>query len=237
MTALSRFAGTFTEMSGADIEPELLPWRLANACALVLQTDGAGLSVTSDLRVPLGASDEKSAIVERLQVTLGEGPCLAAHGSQAVVLADQDQMAASWPAFHEQVVSQTAFRSVASIPLRTPEVRLGALDLYWLDPLGSSRLVIADAREVATHVTRVLLGAPEVPSITGARAPAWIAAPAAQRRLDVWQAVGLLNAADGLAAPDALSVLRAFAYAHDTTLDDLATELVAGRTSTAAVMR
>ena len=219
-----------------DAGPELLPLRLATACALVLHADGAGLSITGELRVPLGASGEPAAIVERLQVTLGEGPCLAAHASRSIVIADLDQMAAGWPAFHDRVVSLTPYRSVASVPLQSARGQLGAMDLYWLDPYGSTTLASADADELATHVSEVLMGAPEVPSITGGRQPSWIAAPTAQRRLGVWQAVGILNATSGLGPADALSVLRSYAYVRDTTLDELAEDLVAGRTPVQALL-
>jgi hypothetical protein len=233
---LSNFAQVITELPEQDDAPELLPLRLATACALVLNADGAGLSVTGELRVPLGASNEDAAVVERLQSTLGEGPCLSAHASQSIVLADLHQMAASWPLFHDRVISVTPYRSVGSVPLQTVEGRLGALDLYWLAPHGSATLSAADALALAAHVSEVLMGAPEVPSITGGRQPAWVAAPTAQRRLDVWQAVGLLNATGGLSPADALSILRSYAFTRDKTLDELAEELVAGRTPVDALL-
>jgi hypothetical protein len=56
--------------------PELLPERLARACALVLPVDGAGISLffASDRRLPLGASDPVSAEAERLQFTQARVP-------------------------------------------------------------------------------------------------------------------------------------------------------------------
>ena len=59
---------------------ELLPVLLARACARVLGVAGAGISVfADDYRVPLGASDNDASSAERLQFTLGEGPCLDAY--------------------------------------------------------------------------------------------------------------------------------------------------------------
>jgi hypothetical protein len=59
-------------------DAELVPMVLCQACVQVLPVAGAGLSITDQLRIPLGASDEVVARAERLQTTLGEGPCLTA---------------------------------------------------------------------------------------------------------------------------------------------------------------
>ena len=57
--------------SPADLAgPELLPARLARACAAALGVDGAGLSLhVGVLRTPIGASDAQTAHAERLQFT------------------------------------------------------------------------------------------------------------------------------------------------------------------------
>jgi hypothetical protein len=56
--------------------------------------DGAGISLffASDRRLPLGASDPDTAEAERLQFTVGEGPCLTSYVTGEPVLADEATM-------------------------------------------------------------------------------------------------------------------------------------------------
>lgn len=230
--AISRFVREVEGLSVAPLrEPEMLPVRLAMGMARALPIDGAGISVFSELRVPLGASDEHAATVERLQTTMGEGPCLSAYEVAAPVIAHQTDVAARWPAFHDVLVSETAFRSIASVPLYTATARLGAVDLYWTAaevPMHAK--TIDDAAKVAEFIAVVLTSGPEkVSRQTGAPAPAWIDASSVQSRMKVWQAIGLLGAALRLSNSDALALLRGAAYAAQRTLDDVAADLVSGK--------
>lgn len=77
----------------------LLPTLLSQACVEVLPVEGAGISVTQDLRVPLGSSDATAALAERLQTTLGEGPCLDAVGTPLPLTAGVDAIQERWPVF------------------------------------------------------------------------------------------------------------------------------------------
>jgi hypothetical protein len=206
--------------------PELLPERLARACAWVLPIDGAGISLffADDRRLPLGASDPSSAEAERLQFTVGEGPCLAAHAEGRPVLADEATIRSRWPAFYDCLAGTTRIRATLSLPLADDLQGIGALDLYLVPPHDPGAPSLADAEAV----TREVAAAFGVVNRRGGRTdgPAWLDAPAAARRSIVWQAIGMLNAALRVSSPDALAVLRAHAYAAGTTLDDLATLVV-----------
>ena len=88
------------------------------AAVSVLPVTGAGLSMIDRLRIPLAASDLDVITAERLQTTLGEGPCLAAVAMGEPLVADLAGMAVSWPNFHERFAAESPYRSVASFPLR-----------------------------------------------------------------------------------------------------------------------
>src|SRR4051794_25812896 len=81
--------------------PELLPHRLASACARMLPVDGAGLSLegSAGRRIPLGASSEAAATAERLQFTVGAGPCVTAQDTREPVFAMNADLRRRWPAF------------------------------------------------------------------------------------------------------------------------------------------
>jgi hypothetical protein len=177
---------------------DLLPERLAWACAEVLPVDGAGISLcaSSDRRLPLGASDPASAEAERLQFTVGEVPCLTSHATGDIVIAGAATMRIRWPGYYDTRVTHTPIRGTISLPLRDELHGIGALDLYVVPP-----------REVGAG-------------------PAWLDASAAERRSAVWQAIGFVNSALGVPSPDALALLRAHAHADGQSLDDLAAQVL-----------
>lgn len=207
--------------------PELLPLRLVRACAQLLPVAGAGLSVyfAADRRLPLGGSDPVAGIAERLQFTVGEGPCLTAHSTGSPVLADEDALHSRWPAYHDALVTHTPIRGVISLPLHGGLQEIGALDLY-VRPPGSVRdLGLADALAVTTALSETFAVAMDHEPRRES-GPAWLDAPAAGRRALVWQAVGFISVGLELDSTDALSLLRAHAYGSDRDLDEVAEALL-----------
>jgi chemotaxis receptor (MCP) glutamine deamidase CheD len=69
--------------------------RLMRACAQVLRVSATGISYFSGFRhrVPLGNGDAQAVPAERLQFTVGEGPCVTAHVEDRAVLATAHTMA------------------------------------------------------------------------------------------------------------------------------------------------
>jgi hypothetical protein len=210
-------------MAVAGQGAELLPSALVGACAEVLVVEGAGLSLTQELRVPLSASSAVVATAERLQVTLGEGPCLSATDDGVPLVADLAALTTRWPVFGSELVRQTPFRSVASLPLRRPDgCLLGAVDLYSHDERGDAFADIpALGLEVASLMSQYLTDTSTWLHGDGGSGSVE-AGTALDRRLNVWVAVGMVIARTAMTNVDALAVLRAYAFGHDLSLDDLA---------------
>ena len=203
--------------------PELLPERLARACAQVLPVDGAGISLVfaSDRRLPLGASDPVAAEAERLQFTAGEGPCLTSHSTGDIVVADEATLRSRWPGYYDPLVARTRIRGSISLPLRDEMRGIGALDLYVIPPRDLGSLSLRDALAVSELVATVLREQSRQDRAFS-DGPAWLDAPAAERRSTVWQAIGFVNSGLSIPSPDALALLRAHAYAEGLSLEDLA---------------
>ena len=217
-------------MRGYDAQTsadDMLPAVLTRACVRVLAVAGAGLSITDQLRVPLGASDDLVARAERLQTTLGEGPCLTATAAREPLIADQDLMATRWPMFHRELLDQTPFRSIASLPLNSLDhQRLGALDLYSTEPNFVPSTRLADiTTNVADPIAGILFDPAPAPFQRGAVSSAGLTNPPVTIRMNVWVAVGILIEHATLNNADALAALRAYAFSHDMTLEDVATEM------------
>ena len=99
--------------------------------------DGASVSVTTatHYRETLYVTDETIAVVESLQFTLGEGPCVEAFvHRRPVLIADLAADAATaWPIFAVEI-SAHPVGAIFAFPLQTGAITIGAMDLYRHQP-------------------------------------------------------------------------------------------------------
>ncbi len=134
--------------------------RLCGVCPGILGVSGAGIMLMSgDIpRGSLGTTDEVSHLIEELQYTLGEGPCVDAYRQDNVVAEPDltDPLTRRWPAFTPPVL-EAGVRAVFGFPLRFGAVRLGALDFYRDRPGPLSDDQHADALVIADVTARLVL--------------------------------------------------------------------------------
>ncbi|MFD2090790.1 GAF domain-containing protein [Blastococcus deserti] len=232
MTIAGRFEAALVEEAAPDLSgPELLPVRLARACARTLRVDDAGLSLLDpdDYRVPLGASSDEAAAAERLQFTVGAGPCTAAQQTRQPVFAVEEELRRRWPAFTDLLFRATSYRAVVALPLPSALAGAGAIDLYFRRPDDVPALDVFEALAVGELVSSALSEAAVWSSGSPAEGPAWLQGPAPRRRATVWEAVGKVSVDLEVGIPAALDLLRACAYAGGRTTEDVAADLLAGR--------
>lgn len=189
--------------------------RLCLACLPILQVDAAAISVIDGdaSRGTFGASDEDARVLDDLQFTFGEGPCLeAARARQPVLVPDlAAQEEPRWPAFAE-AAGRAGIRAVFALPLRIGGVGLGALNLfrYAAGPLSVDQLSLATLVAEAAATTLLDLGA-----VTASLGSADLSVPlTAWSRIEVYQATGMIMAQLDVPASEALVRLRAHAFAH-----------------------
>jgi hypothetical protein len=203
--------------------------RLCEVCAEVVVMTGAGIMLMSG-EMPRGSvcsSNQVSALIEELQYTLGEGPCLDAYHEDRPVLEPDlaDPVQARWLAFTPTAVGAGA-RAVFGFPLQMGAVRLGALNLYRDHPGPLSDDQHADALVMAGVAARAVLTlqAHAPPGILAAELDA-----DADFRFVVHQASGMVAAQLEASIGEALIRLRAYAFANDRLLTDVAEEIVSRR--------
>ncbi len=99
-----------------------------------------------------------SQLIEDLQYTLGEGPCVDAYNQDRVV-AEPDLAEPTTRRWHACTPSalQAGVRAVFGFPLRVGTVRLGALNLYRDRPSPLTTDQHADALVIADVTTRWVL--------------------------------------------------------------------------------
>ena len=203
--------------------------RLCGVCPGIVGVSGAGVMLMSgDMpRGSLCATDEVSQLIEELQYTLGEGPCVDAYHQDEVVAEPDlaDPVTRRWPAFTPPAL-QAGVRAVFGFPLRAGTVRLGALNLYRDSPgpltgdQHADALVMADV--LARWVLEAQAGAP--PDTVAEELEA-----GADFHFAVHNAAGIVSVQEGISVAEALIRLRAFAFSSDRLLADVAQDVIARR--------
>ncbi len=231
MTISGRFEAAFLDAAEPDLAgPELLPVRLARAVARTLRVDGAGISLedADQQRIPLGGSSEITETAERLQFTVGEGPCMAAQVTRQPVFAVEQDLRERWPMFSELLFGATPFRAVVALPLQPAVAGAGAIDLFFTRSDDVPELDVFEALAVGELVGSALSEAAVWSTWSSAEGPEWLRGPAPQRRAAVWQAMGMVSVELGIPVAAALDLLRARAYGRDSSVDDVAAGVLAG---------
>ena len=203
--------------------------RLCAVCPLIMGVDGAGVMLMSG-EIPRGSlcvTNEVSRLIEDLQYTLGEGPCVDAYQQDQVVAEANlaDAAATRWPAFTPAALG-AGVRAVFGFPLRAGSVRLGALNLYRGQPGALSGDQHGDALVVADVTARWVLEA-QAGALPGTVATELAAG--ADFHLAVHNAAGMVSVQEGISITEALIRLRAFAFSHGRLVGDVADDVVARR--------
>jgi ANTAR domain-containing protein len=208
---------------------------LAHVCAAAVAgvgVDGAGVTVISSptARETVHATDAVAGVLEELQLTLGQGPCMDTFSDGGPVLAvdlSSPESLARWPAFTPSALDSGA-AAVFALPLQVGAIRLGALDLYRIRAGGLSPHELADALVFAETVCMLLLdGAAGAQPDTAE--PAWQRDDPTVHQAEVHQATGMILVQLGVSAEVAFARLRAHAYAQDRRLADVARDVVERR--------
>ncbi|MDT0530967.1 GAF and ANTAR domain-containing protein [Micromonospora sp. DSM 115977] len=203
-----------------------------HVCAVSVTVTGAdsaavAVSLRSTPREVLWASDPVASRVAELTVTFGEGPSVDATSGGPALVGDltAPYCQARWPAFAPAAVAG-GVRAVFALPLQIGGIRLGVLDLYRARAGDLDGEQLADALVLADTVCAVLLDGPAQsrPDQDGR----WPAQPAL-RHPEVHQATGMVTVQMGVSVDVALVRLRAYAYAHDRSLRDVAGDVVGRR--------
>jgi hypothetical protein len=161
-----------------------------------------------------------SARLEDLQLTLGEGPSVAAYSTSGPVLVpDLTTEHRRWPAFAPGAAG-LGVAAVFSFPLQIGAARMGVLDLHreTPGPLTTYRLrkafVLAEATVVAL-LDDMDLSHPKTLSWLG------------DVHNGVHQATGIVTVQLGVGIHEALLRIRAHAYSHQLTLNEVGRQIVA----------
>lgn len=198
--------------------------RLCMACRDLAGADAAALSVTyanSD-RMTLFATDPLATQLEELEDVLGEGPARTAADTGALeVCRLADGAESPWPNFAVAASARVGAATVHAVPMKPDGQTIGVMTLYQADHGEERPLALPQDTliRLAAATAAALVRDPDATAEEVERGP-W------QSRARIHQATGMVVAQLGLPPDDALAVLKAHAYAADTTLDDVASRVL-----------
>jgi GAF domain/ANTAR domain len=200
---------------------------VCRAATRALSASGVGLSVmgANGAYGMATASDQATERIEELQFTFGEGPCVDAFATSRPVLVPNiaDGAMRRWPVY-APAIHDAGVRAVFAFPLQVGAARLGALDVFRTRPGSLSRTELGEAFVFTDRVVTMLLDGQErvtedADGLDGA----------IENRTELFQAQGMVMVQLGVTLAEALARIRAFAYAEDRHLSDVAADIVGRR--------
>ncbi|MDX6264059.1 MAG: hypothetical protein QOH84_5747 [Kribbellaceae bacterium] len=202
--------------------------RLCASAIKAVPITGAGVALMTQRGHggTLAASDGSAAVLEDLQQTMGEGPCLNAfQDRRPVLLPDLTEAVARWPGFTPAAL-EAGVAAVFAFPLQIGAIRLGVLDLYRDTPGPLDDLQLVEALDYAAAAATILLDHQHATSPGDLHADF---ADAADGHREIHQATGIVTVQAAVGLNEALLLLRARAYAEGRQLRELAADVVAHR--------
>lgn len=207
--------------------------QVCRACVVGVGVDGAAISLftAGNSRETLWASDATAELLEDLQFSLGEGACVqAAVTGRAVVIADlhHSSEADRWPIFAAAVKEQSDVVALYAVPLRWGTVNVGVLDLYRTE---SGTLSVTQLQDViAAMATTAWMLLPLYISLSHPDGGDldWLERSPGERR-EIHRAAGMVMFSLECGSAEALTRMRAYAFAERRMLGDVAHDMVARR--------
>ena len=220
MDSLTALAGLSTARLGLE---DLLTEVATFAVQAIPGADGAGLTlIESDRADTIVKSDPFVKAVDDIQYGLGEGPCISAATTGKAVRSGSLGGDPRWPRFGPRV-SRLGVHSVLSLPLRTPDGMLGAMNVYahpkdaFDDRAEHIGLLFAVPAAIAVQNAQILAQAQRLTAHLRA---------ALTNRAVIDQAIGIIISRTGTNADGAFARLRTLSQAEHLKLSVVATRIV-----------
>ena len=220
----------------ADYDALELLQQLVDDCMRLLDVSAVGLLLAGhsqhgghsgrggQLQVA-AASSERMRVLEVIQLHGDQGPCLEAFArGERVVAGDPAEIERCWAGFAADV-SAAGFRSVAAVPLRLREHRIGAMGLF------SDREHVPDDDDIAVAQAFADIATIAVLQQQAVQDSTLVSAQlqeALDSRVLIEQAKGVVATQLGVSVTDAFGILRDHARTRGVKLAQVAGVVVAG---------
>lgn len=206
----------------------ILLTRLCEAAAQHLAVLGVAVGLMSDSASVgvVASADQRSADLDELQYTVGEGPSRDAFRMRRPVLvADlESSEGQAWPIYSGSAL-EAGVVGVFAFPLHVGAATLGTLTIYADAAGGLGHQQLRMALAFAELATEILLDGDPTPGDGSLH-------PGVERvlsyRAEVYQAQGVVTVQLGISLAEALVRIRAHAFLHGQTLSEVAALIMSG---------
>ncbi len=230
MNRTEALAQTFVELADtlvSDFDAVEFLHVLTLRCVQLLDVDAAGVMLVDKQGIlhVVAASDEKTRLLELMELQQQEGPCVEAYRNKELVWASLDAGATRWPRFSEHA-KRAGYRALGAVPLRLREQSIGALNLFCTEdrPLAGTALATAQAlADVAS------IGLLQERAVRESHVIAQQLQSALDSRVAIEQAKGMVAQSFGIDIDAAFTVIRTFARNHNLKLTEVVRELTQRR--------
>ena len=191
--------------------------RVAEAARIVLEVDGAGLTLVHADGPPrwVAATDAAMELLVQVQHDFGEGPYLQAYDQGRAVVVEDLGAAPVWVRL-AAVVGQLHVRGVLSVPIRLASQPVGTLDVYSSQPRAWTTHELEGVGELVHASVELAARELEVAQLR----------QALTSRVWIEQAKGVLAATQGVSPEVAFQQLRVRARASSRKLAEVAQDVV-----------
>jgi GAF domain-containing protein len=199
---------------------------LVEVCAELLDAAQAGIMLAApDGQLAVVAStSEGGRLVEIMQLSSGNGPCIASFLSGDVVeVGDVDLEKERWPEFADEALSQ-GFHSVHAIPLTLRGDVIGTLNLFRVGRGELSEIDAVAARGLADVATIGILHERTLRENQTAKEQLQ---HALDSRVVIEQAKGVIAQTHGVDMDSAFKSLRDYSRSNNLNLRDVAQQVIA----------
>lgn len=202
---------------------------LARHCVDLLEVSAAGVMLADErgrLHV-VAASDERTRLLELLELQHQEGPCVDAFARRDVVWTSVAAGRSQWPVFAEHA-SDAGYQSLGAVPMRLRDDSIGALNLFRVrdEPLDSTSVATAQAlADVAS------IGLLQARSIRQSQLIASQLQAALDSRVAIEQAKGMVAQHLNVEVDIAFGLIRDHARSRNAKLTDVVRALTDRRLS------
>jgi GAF domain-containing protein len=198
---------------------------LVDSCRELLDVTEAGilLADTQGVLEVVASTSESSRLVEAMQLSAEDGPCVESYRTGTVVtVVDIAAVPGRWARFRDSALAQ-GFRSAYAIPMRLRETTIGTVNLL-RDRSGEmdERDLVA-ARAFADVAT---IGILHQRSITDSVELTHQLQAALSSRVVIEQAKGVIAHTKGVPIDEAFDLIRSYARANRLGLSEVAARLV-----------
>lgn len=216
---------TLADTLVADYDVVDLLCTLVDKCATLLDAAAAGIILSAgdgELEV-VASTNERSRLVEILQLKAGSGPCVESFlTGKAVAVSNIDAVGEKWPRFRAGALEQ-GFASMHAVPLRLRATTIGSLNLFWDRTGGLSEADINTVQALADVAT---IGILQERAIRESDVIRRQLQHALHSRVLIEQAKGVLAYTHDIHMGKAFDLIRDHARKHGMPLADVAERVV-----------